>query len=103
MNKKTKIVQILRKKREGHDVPLSFTVGHPAFWPGAPQADIALAPIVEKITSIKEGGKFAHSPWPSFLVHFDGSTTSRSIPATEVVDVAYELEEEVAAPALPEV
>ena len=98
---KTKIVQILRKKREGHDVPLSFTVGQPAFWPGAPQAEVDAAPIVEKITSVKDAGKYAHSLRPSYIVHFVDSDTKRTIPAVEVFDAGYELVEEIDEPALP--
>lgn len=91
---KTVILSIHRRQQPGHDyLPLTFTVGLPAM----PDDTI----VVERITSINAAGKYAHSLQPSYIVHFEGSDVKRSIPASEVIDVAYQLVAEEDEPAMP--
>lgn len=96
-----KIISITRRmsfEKPGHIIPSNFTVGE------APTED---SPAVEKIAAMR-GGKLDMFPDACYIVHFTKSKVRRIIPASEVIDIAYDTAKEeknevaAVAPELPE-
>ena len=89
-----KILSITRKPISTDlQVPLTFIIGRAPAAPGH-QADPDEA-VVEKIAYFKEsyrGGKEEYSP-AHYVIHFTNSNVRMRIDASEVPEIAYELED----------
>jgi len=98
-----KIIQIWRNNGGNVGLPVVFTVGEvPIMSHGAPGDDM---PVVKKI-DFRESGAVAGKRLdePVFCITFEGALVERYIPASTLLEIAYEPKkaDEIATPQLEE-